>query len=73
MGDYIDYKIILIIAQVLGYALSKFIGLSSFKLKANQRVYYLLGLISIAELALILFALVPKPFNVIFMFLNGVP
>jgi hypothetical protein len=43
------------------------------ELKANQRVYYLLGLISIAELALILFALVPKPFNVIFMFLNGVP
>jgi MFS family permease len=71
---HIDYKIILIIAQVLGYALSKFIGIKVVsELKANQRVYYLLGLISIAELALILFALVPKPFNVIFMFLNGVP
>jgi hypothetical protein len=70
----IDYKIILIIAQVLGYALSKFIGIKVVsELKANQRVYYLLGLISIAELALVLFALVPKPFNVIFMFLNGVP
>ncbi|MFT4803534.1 MAG: MFS family permease [Psychroserpens sp.] len=71
---HIDYKIILIIAQVLGYALSKFIGIKVVsELKANQRVYYLLGLISIAELALVLFALVPKPFNVIFMFLNGVP
>ena len=71
---HIDYKIILIIAQVLGYALSKFIGIKVVsELKANQRAYYLLGLILIAELALVLFALVPKPFNVIFMFLNGVP
>lgn len=71
---HIDYKIILIIAQVLGYALSKFIGIKIVsELKANQRAYYLLGLILIAELALVLFALVPKPFNVIFMFLNGVP
>jgi MFS family permease len=71
---HIDYKIILIIAQVLGYALSKFIGIKVVsELKANQRVYYLLGLISIAELALVLFALVPKPFNLMFMFLNGVP
>ena len=71
---HIDYKIILIIAQVLGYALSKFIGIKIVsELKANQRAYYLLGLILIAELALVLFALVPKPVNVIFMFLNGVP
>ncbi|MFV8370010.1 DUF5690 family protein [Flavobacterium sp. LB2R40] len=70
----IDYKIILIIAQVLGYALSKFIGIKVVsELKANQRAYYLVALILIAELALVLFALVPKPFNVIFMFLNGVP
>ena len=71
---HIDYKIILIIAQVLGYALSKFIGIKVVsELKANQRVYYLLGLIFIAELAIVLFALVPQPFNIVFMFLNGVP
>jgi len=71
---HIDYKIILIIAQVVGYALSKFIGIKVVsELKANQRAYYLLGLILISEMALVLFALVPKPFNVIFMFLNGVP
>jgi MFS family permease len=71
---HIDYKIILIIAQVVGYALSKFIGIKVVsELKANQRVYYLLGLILTAELALVLFALVPQPFNVVFMFLNGVP
>jgi MFS family permease len=71
---HIDYKIILIIAQVVGYAISKFIGIKVVsELKANQRVYYLLGLILISEMALVLFALVPKPLNVIFMFLNGVP
>lgn len=71
---HIDYKIILILAQVIGYVLSKFIGIKVVsELKANQRAYYLLGLILIAELALVLFALVPKPFNIIFMFLNGVP
>jgi hypothetical protein len=31
---HVDYKIILIIAQVLGYALSKFIGV--LELKANN-------------------------------------
>ncbi|RTY86257.1 DUF5690 family protein [Flavobacterium sp. RSP15] len=71
---HIDYKIILIIAQVLGYAFSKFIGIKVVsELKANQRAYYLVGLILIAELALVLFALVPQPYNVVFMFLNGVP
>ncbi|MFT5253237.1 MAG: hypothetical protein ACI87N_002267 [Flavobacteriales bacterium] len=71
---HIDYKIILIIAQVLGYSLSKFIGIKVVsELKANERVYYLLGLILIAELSLVLFALVPQPFNIVFMFLNGIP
>jgi MFS family permease len=71
---HIDYKIILIIAQVIGYALSKFIGIKVVsELKANQRAYYLLTLILIAEIALVLFAVVPRPYNVIFMFLNGVP
>ncbi len=71
---HIDYKIILIIAQVLGYVLSKFIGIKVIsELKASQRAYYLLTLILIAELALVLFAVVPKPYNIIFMFINGVP
>ncbi|MBX9806373.1 MAG: hypothetical protein K2X95_01095 [Flavobacteriaceae bacterium] len=71
---HIDYKIILIIAQVLGYVLSKFIGIKVVsELKASQRAYYLLSLIFIAELALVLFAVVPRPYNVVFMFINGIP
>ena len=71
---HIDYKILLIIAQVIGYVISKFIGIKIIsELKANQRIFYLLGLIGISEIALVFFALVPKPYNILFMLLNGVP
>lgn len=71
---HIDYKIIVIIAQVLGYVLSKFIGIKVVsELKASQRAFFLLLLIGIAELALVLFALVPRPYNILFMFINGIP
>ncbi|MCM4165470.1 MULTISPECIES: DUF5690 family protein [unclassified Arenibacter] len=70
----VDYKIILIIAQVLGYLLSKFIGIKVIsELQPNKRIYYLLGLILAAEASLLLFALTPAPYNFIFMFLNGLP
>ena len=71
---HIDYKILLIIAQVIGYVISKFIGIKIIsELKANQRIFYLLGLIGISEIALVFFALVPKPYNIFFMLLNGIP
>jgi len=71
---HIDYKILLIIAQVIGYVISKFIGIKIIsELKSNQRIFYLLGLIGISEIALVFFALVPKPYNIFFMLLNGVP
>lgn len=70
----IDYKIVLIIAQVLGYMLSKFIGIKIIsELKPAQRSFYLLALIGIAEVALIFFAWVPQPYNILCMFLNGLP
>ena len=68
----IDYKIILIITQVLGYMLSKFVGIKLIsELKPNKRVYYLLGMIAFAQINLVFFGLVPSPYNLIFMFLNG--
>lgn len=70
----VDYKIILIIAQVIGYMLSKFIGIKVIsELTPNKRIYYLIGLILIAEFSLTLFAIVPAPYNFIFMLLNGLP
>lgn len=70
----IDFKILLIIAQVLGYTLSKFAGIKVIsEMKSSKRTLYLITCILIAELALLGFALVPPPFNIIFLFLNGLP
>ncbi len=70
----VDYKIVLIIAQVLGYTLSKFIGIKVVsEMKPHQRVMGIILLIGFAELALLFLGLVPHPYNFIFMFLNGIP
>lgn len=70
----VDYKILLVIAQVLGYALSKFVGIKIIsELKPNRRLLYLISLIILAEISLLLFAWVPAPYNIPFMFLNGFP
>jgi len=68
----LDYKIILIICQVLGYALSKFIGIKLIsELRSNKRLVYLFFMIGIAQISLIFFGLIPAPYNIIFMFVNG--
>lgn len=68
----LDYKIILIIAQVLGYALSKFIGIKLIsELRSKKRLVYLLLMICLAQMSLILFGWIPAPYNTIFMFING--
>ena len=70
----IDYKIWLITAQVLGYAVSKGIGVKVVsEMKPLQRPWYILGLILFAELALLGFGVVPAPYNIVFLFLNGLP
>lgn len=70
----IDYKILLIIAQVLGYTLSKFIGIKIIsEMKSSKRMLALIAFILFAELALLGFALVPAPYNILFLFLNGLP
>ncbi len=70
----INYKILLVIAQVVGYALSKFVGIKVIsELRPNRRLHYLIALIALAEISLLLFALVPAPYNIAFMFLNGLP
>lgn len=68
----IDYKIILVLAQVIGYMLSKFIGIRLVSsLRSNQRATYLTLMILGAELSLILFGVLPGSYNFIFLFFNG--
>ncbi len=64
----IGYKSVLIIAQAIGYMLSKFIGIKVIsELKAVSRNKLIIALILIAEGALLLFGLVPAPYNFIFV------
>jgi len=69
-----DYKALLIISQVVGYALSKFIGIKVIsEMKRSSRAISIVLLTGSAECALILFSVVRPPFNIILLFLNGLP
>src|SRR5277367_6459967 len=71
---HVDYKVWLVIAQILGYTLSKFYGIKFIaELKPGQRAKSILLLIGIAWLALLFFAITPAPYNIIFLFINGFP
>ncbi|MBS1502621.1 MAG: hypothetical protein JST32_11205 [Bacteroidetes bacterium] len=71
---HIDYKVWLVIAQIIGYTMSKFYGIKFIsELKPNQRAKNILLLVGIACLALLLFAIVPAPYNIVFLFINGFP
>ncbi|MFC6632676.1 DUF5690 family protein [Microbulbifer taiwanensis] len=70
----LDYKTALIIAQVLGYALSKVIGIKVIsEMRATDRARILIALVLASHLALVGFALIPAPYNVAMLFLNGLP
>jgi hypothetical protein len=70
----IGYKTLLLIAQVIGYALSKLIGVRVIaELGRHGRARLILALIGSAWVALVLFALVPPPWNIPCLFLNGLP
>ncbi|MDR3695936.1 DUF5690 family protein [Mucilaginibacter sp.] len=71
---HVDYKVWLVIAQVIGYTLSKFYGIKFIaELKPEQRAKSILLLIGTAWLVLLFFAIVPAPYNIVFLFINGFP
>lgn len=70
----ISYKVCLVIAQVIGYMISKFYGIRFIAgMKPAARANYILLFIGIAWLSLLLFAVIPAPYNLICMFINGLP
>lgn len=70
----VGFKTLLVTSQVLGYTLSKFIGIKVIaEMVPAQRAWTLLGLIAVAEVALVGFALMPPPYSAVFLFLNGLP
>ncbi|MHA8109148.1 DUF5690 family protein [Aquirufa sp. A-Brett2-W8] len=70
----IHWKSILISSQIAGYMLSKWCGIFLVSsITWEKRAKAIIISIIIAELALLGFGLVPKPYNLIFLLLNGLP
>ncbi|KPQ18774.1 MAG: integral membrane protein [Algoriphagus marincola HL-49] len=68
------FKTILIISQILGYMISKFLGIKFIsELKHKQRTGMLIGLIGFGLAMLYIFALVPTEWMPITLFFNGLP
>lgn len=70
----IEYKIWLVISQTVGYTLSKFFGIKFIaELRSKNRTLIIIKLISLSWLALLFFAIIPAPYNIIFLMINGFP
>ncbi len=70
----LDLKTALVIGQIVGYTISKYIGIKvCSEIAPARRGAMLVLLILWAEAALLLFALVPAPAQVACMLLNGLP
>lgn len=70
----VGFKVWMVIAQVLGYMLSKFIGIKVVsELKAHGRAKGILLMVCIATIAWLFFAITPAPYSLIFLFFNGLP
>ncbi len=67
-------KTAFVVSQILGYTASKYIGIKVCpEVRPGRRAGMLVLLILLAEVSLILFALLPRDFKVVAMFCNGLP
>jgi len=70
----VDWKILFVMAQVIGYTLSKFVGIRFISETGfGGRGRRILALVGSAELALLGFAFAPMRWKWVFLFLNGLP
>lgn len=68
----LDYKVLTTIIQILGYLIAKFVGIKLIsELKKENRMKFILVSILVAELSLVMFGLLPAPYNIFAMFFNG--
>lgn len=67
-----DLKTWLVTAQVLGYTLAKFAGIRVIaEMRAENRARVLIGMVALAEVALVAFAVLPPKSGIACLFLNG--
>lgn len=70
----LSFKTCLVISQLLGYMAAKFYGIKFIGgLQTTNRYKYILVCIGVAWLSWLLFAIVPSPYNIVFLFTNGFP
>ena len=70
----LGYKTLLVLSQMMGYLMAKFYGIKFIaELKRLNRYKIVLLLVGIAWMAWLFFALVPAPYNIVFLFINGFP
>jgi hypothetical protein len=68
----LDYKIVLIVSQVAGYACSKFLGIRIISsMKPDSRANYYIGLIGLALTGLSLFYFSSPVWSMLWLFING--
>lgn len=73
-GYGLDAKTVLVLSQVLGYMVSKFIGIKIIsEMPKYKRAKWLIAFISFSLLMLGLFAIVPGKWKILALFLNGLP
>ncbi len=69
-----DLKTCLLLSQLLGYTLSKFIGIKVVsETQSRHRPLAIIALVGASEAALVGFALLPRQFQILMIFLNGLP
>ncbi len=74
LGSGLALKTAMVLSQVFGYAVSKFIGVKICSEAGGRRRGLLLIAFAAASLAsLVLFALVPGPWKIVAIFLSGLP
>jgi hypothetical protein len=74
LGTHVSLKTALVISQIIGYALSKYIGIKVCpEVSPERRAATLVLLVCWAEAALVLLGAVPRDLRVVAIFLNGLP
>ena len=74
LGTDIDLKTAFVISQIIGYALSKVIGIRvCSEITRGWRAGGLVVMIAVAEVSLLLFAVLPNQWKVVAIFFNGLP
>ena len=70
----VDFKIMAITFQQIGYTVSKFYGIKFIsELNPKYRGFWVVLFIGISEIALIIFGAIPPPYNALIMLINGLP